>query len=282
MKRPLLFFGRICLLAIVAITFFALFFSLSKPILAVTVSITSPSPPITITNDSFTLTASISGAATGTNYLRVDVYKEGTTNYFGETFNNSDWYSGSDGKQYLPISVQSGVILNGTVQARIGSPTATEYDGSGSYRVRIKRYTSSGSAGSEDANNSSVAVVISIPTSTPSPTPTPTNAPTSTPTKTPTPTPSPTPSPIPSLTITSAIATSSPTAIASVSGILGENTKEAKLAISLSPSKSSNETKVLGATQTVWPVVLLVIGIILVVFACGILEKKKKKQHYGE
>lgn len=265
-----------------SIWFAILFFSLPQPVFAVSVSISSPSPPITITNDSFTLTASISGAATGTNYLRVDVYKEGTANYFGETFNNSDWYSGSDGKQYLPISIQSGVIWNGTVQARIGSPSTTEYDGSGSYKLRIKRYTNSGSAGSEDANNSSVAVAISIPTSTPTLTPTPTNTPTSTPTKTPTPTPSstPTPSPTATVAITPATTTASPAATISLSGILGESTKEAKLAVSVSPSKRSKKTKILAATQTVWPIVLLVMGIAFVAVSCGILAFKIKKNKW--
>src|SRR5258708_665683 len=123
--------------------FIALFFLLwfPRPAFSVTVSIINP--PATITDEFFTLNASVSGAATGTNYLRVDIYKDSTTNYFGETFNGSDWYSGSDGKQYFPISVKTGVIWNGQIQARIGSVLNNDYDGSGKYKIRLRRYTTS-------------------------------------------------------------------------------------------------------------------------------------------
>lgn len=270
MRRATMFSGgRISLLAIIAGIFL---FSFPQRSLAVTTAITQY--PSTITSDAFTITASVSGAATGTNYLRVDVYKEGTINYFGETYNNSDWYSGSDGKQYLPISVQSGVIWNGTVQVRIGSPSTTEYDGTGSYELRLKRYTSSGSPGSEDANNSSVSIVISIPTNTPVPTstaaptvtPTPTKTPTPTPTKAPTSTPSPTPTPSlpPSATPTVINKQTTP----SPSEVLGETTKKVNAIVS--PSKEPTQSvKTLGKSGNSLPYIFLSLGMIII--ACGIL-----------
>ena len=66
-------------------------------VFAVTTKIVS-SPP-TITNGSFTVTVNIEGAGAGTNYLRLELSKEGDTQYFGETFNGNSWYSGSDHAQ---------------------------------------------------------------------------------------------------------------------------------------------------------------------------------------
>jgi hypothetical protein len=145
-----------------------LFFSSQKTF---AVQITLSNIPATITQDNFTISASISGALTGTNYLRLDLYKEGTSNYFGETYNNSGWYSGSDGTQYLPITIQSGISWNGQIQARIGSPSKTEYDGNGNYKLRIRRYTGSGSYNSDEANENAVAIAIIFPTQTPTPAP---------------------------------------------------------------------------------------------------------------
>jgi len=144
------------------------------------VSVRLISVPTIITSDPFTVTASISGAAAGINYLRVDVYKDGTSNYFGETYNGNDWAGGGSGKDYFPITIQTGIPWIGDVQARIGVISSSEYDGQGTYNLRLRRYTSSGNAGSEDANLSAIPIAISIPT------PTPTVAPTSVPSHTPT------------------------------------------------------------------------------------------------
>lgn len=187
---------------VLVVVLFFLYFANS----ALAVSVTISDYPGTIAEDSFTITASISGATTGTNYLRIDLYEEGGTNYFGETFNSTDWYGGSTYSQYLPVSIVSGIVWSGAVQGRIGSPTSTEYDGSGVYKMRLRRYTSGGGGTATEANNSAVTVSISLPTSTPTPTVTPTPNPTNTPTPTPTssPTNTPTPSPTPTKTPTPA------------------------------------------------------------------------------
>jgi len=182
--------------------FFALFVQTAN---AVTISLSQV--PSSIGVDSFTFTASISGAATGTNYLRVDLYKDGTSNYFGETYNSSDWYGGSDYTQYLPVIVTSGKAWIGQIQARVGNPTVTQYDGTGVYKLRLRRYTGSGSYTSTEADTTSTIVAINFPTSTPTPQPTNTPAPTYSPTPTPkiptaTPTVKPTSSKLPTSTLT--------------------------------------------------------------------------------
>lgn len=160
------------------------------PSLVSAVSISIIDIPTTLTQDPFTVTASISGALAGANYLRIDLFRDGTEKYFGETQNDTDWYKGSEGTNYFPITIQSGTPWSGEVQGRIGTPTATEYDGTGSYKLKIRRYTSSGSYNSSESNESAVAVAIVFPTQTPiaEPTSEPPQAPTKELTNTPYPT----------------------------------------------------------------------------------------------
>lgn len=181
---------------------FILFLTVAKSAHAISVSISNY--PQDISQDPFTFTVSVDGAQTGTNYLRVDLYKEGKISYFGETYNNSDWYNGSDGKQYFPINIQSGQVWSGQVQARVENPPSSKYSGPGSYKMRIRRYTSSGSQGGEDANSSSISVNINIsqPSLSPSPSPAPSPSQTTTTTSTKTTAKSPSPSPKPSPQVT--------------------------------------------------------------------------------
>ncbi|HKB88460.1 MAG TPA: hypothetical protein VKC53_02295, partial [Patescibacteria group bacterium] len=64
-----------------------------KKIFAVSISINN-FPQIINSIDSFQVSVNITGATNATNYLRVDLYKDGSSNYFGETYNGSDWYGG--------------------------------------------------------------------------------------------------------------------------------------------------------------------------------------------
>jgi len=148
-------FRKICLIFLA----FLLLLAFPTKSFAVTVSITNY--PSSISADPFSISVSILGASSGTNYIRVDLYKDGTQNYFGDTYNGSDWYNGSDGKQYYPITiVDSKSTASATLQTRTGVPSVSDYDGQGSYKMRIRRYTSSGGSGSEDPNNTSVAISI--------------------------------------------------------------------------------------------------------------------------
>ena len=168
----------------------------SPKILAVTITINSFPTEIN-SLDNFQVTASISGAVNATNYLRVDLYKDGTSNYFGETYNGTDWYSGSDGKSYLPIMIQNS-SASATLFAQLGNPTTTQYPGPGSYKLKIRRYTSSGSASSNDTQTPvdiQISYVVPTPTPDPTSTPSPTQNPTPVPTTVKTPTPVPTKTP---------------------------------------------------------------------------------------
>lgn len=194
----------------------AIFFLFSGgKVLAVTININTY--PSSISADPFSVDVYITGPNPGTNYLRIDLFKEGTTNYFGETFSGTDWYGGSEGKQYFPITIGEEKTASASVQGRVGNPSLTEYPGPGNFKLRIRRYTSSGSAASGDQQTSvDIQITVSIPTPTPVPTSEPTPTPVSEPTDVPIPTPkppTPTPTkkitPTPTLKITPTVATES-------------------------------------------------------------------------
>src|SRR3989344_2790589 len=146
----------------------------SKKTYAVTATVTTTSP-ITISPHEFTIDVSVSGASSGTNYLKIDLFKSGTTNYFGDTYNGADWYNGTDGLTYFPITIQSG-IWSGQVKGRINDADLAQLDQLGQYKLRIRRYTGSGNYNASEANNSVVDINIIFPT----PTTTPSTAPSAT------------------------------------------------------------------------------------------------------
>lgn len=174
---------------------FLTFLLFPKKTLAVTINLSNV--PSTITSDSFNINVSVSGPSDGKNYLRIDLYKEGTTNYFGETFNGSEWYSGSTGTSYFSVDIINSTA-SATLQGRIGNPSLTDYSGPGSYKLRIRRYTVSGNSASSD--QTPIDINIQVATPTPDPTTQPTS--TSTPTSTSSPTPTVTSTPIPTKTPT--------------------------------------------------------------------------------
>ena len=184
--------------------FFCIYLYFPSSIQAVSVTINSF--PSSISSDIFVVEASVSGATNATNYLRIDLYKEGTNNYFGETYNGSDWYFGSEGKSYFPIQVKNS-SASATIQAQIGNPSTNDYPGPGTYKMKIRRYTSSGSSSSNDTQTPvDVQLTYVLPTPTPTESPTPTSTPTLT--NTPSPTQSPTPTKTPTPTV---IKTTTPT-----------------------------------------------------------------------
>jgi hypothetical protein len=175
-------------------------FLFPAPISAVTTDIVTY--PSTIGEDKFNVTVQVASASAGTNYLRIDLYKDGTKNYFGETDNGQAWYGGSDGKLYFPITIVSNTPTVATVSARIGEPSQSDYPGPGVYKIRVRRYTASGSQGSEDIFSKDISITKAWPSPSPSPTVTPTPTPSPShppsPSITPTPTPKPSPTPLPS------------------------------------------------------------------------------------
>lgn len=173
-------------------------FSFFVPQKVFAVSIEISNSPSTISDSMFEVSVNVSGANDGTNYLRVDLYKEGASNYFGETYNGSDWYSGSDGLKYFPITIIDSTA-SAVLKAQVGNPTSTKYPGPGEYKLKIRRYTSSGSSSSNDSQTP-VSVQITYQTPSPEPTKTPTSTPV--PTQTASPTSTPTPKPTPTKTAT--------------------------------------------------------------------------------
>lgn len=153
-----------------------IFFIVATPVLAVSVTITDK--PSSIFASPFSLTVSVFGADPGKNYLRADLFKEGTQNYFGETYNGSQWYSGSVGTSYFSIDISSSdSTVSATFQAQFGNPTANEYPGPGAYKIRIRRYTASSYTSSDSYD---VTIDVPLPTASITQTNTPTKTPTST------------------------------------------------------------------------------------------------------
>lgn len=158
--------------------FLFLFFS-TKSVYAVTTTLTQS--PSLISQDPFAITISITGAKAGKNYLRVDLYKEGSTEYSGETYNGQEWYSGEDGTKYAPIDIISSETQLATISARLTS-FPPNWSSSNSFFIRIRRYTASGGYTSSEAETSAIPIAIQFPTHTPSPSPTNTPSPIPTPT----------------------------------------------------------------------------------------------------
>lgn len=257
------------------------------------VAVTISNVPSQVTADPFEITVTVTGATAGINYLRVDLYKDGTTNYFGETFNSSDWYGGSDGKSYLPITIETSKAWTGTVKARAGVPSVTEYDNQGTYKIRVRRYTGSGAGGGEDPNLSAQTVSISIPTPTPTPSPTNTPTPSPTPTKTPTPTPSPTntptPTPIPSLTPKPTTKVAKPTISidpnregGTESAVIETVTPSSQSVLAANNSSSNPQNQQPDSQVPNWGKLFIIMGVVMVTSACGILVYNKYRMDKEE
>ena len=244
------------------------------------VSVIINNPPTTISSSEVTVNVTVNGADAGKNYIRIDFFKDGSNNYFGETYNGSEWTRDSEGTKYFPIDIVSGTAWTGDVKARVGTPSTSEYDGQGSYKMKIRRYTSSGSQGAEDSNLSAVPVTINVPTSTPTSAPAPTNTPTPTPTNTPAPTSTPTPSP------TTAATTPVPTVKAlvspSVSPEMMMTAQNAKANQAVQGAQNTDKTggidlggklSELDGKESAynWGKLLILMGAVLVTGACGIL-----------
>lgn len=236
--------------------------------------------PNEIKGEAFTVTASISGASLGQNYLRVDLYKEDTSNYFGETFNGSDWYGGSEGKSYLPVNIDSSKIVLATITARIGEPEANEYPGSGTYKLKLRRYTSSGNQASDQQIPADILINFFLPSPEPTVTPTPTSQ--SVPTATPKPTTSSTPSPSPfSSVFWEEEATDEPI----FEEVLAKASESATLGALITPLETIIPGKkeiVLSARDNKIAIILIALGVVFI-SACVILffwtYIKNKKQN---
>lgn len=261
---------------IIGFIFVLFFLLLPSEVLAVTVNIHDY--PTVISSDSFNLGFTVTGASEGQNYLRVDMFKDGTTNYFGETFNGNDWYEGSEGKSYFPISIDSSKIATASVQTRIGSPNSSEFPGPGLYKLKLRRYTASGNPASSD-QQAPVDIQINVVLPTVVPTPAPTSKPstakaTAAPSKTSVMKDS--GSTYPSIKIKESFVNPDISRIMPTS-VLGEATDSA---IITADANKENEAKILGESEKKVPMILLTSAVIL--FVCGILAFLWFRRRYAK
>lgn len=160
-------------ISFVFLCIFFLLFIIPGKILAVTITINKF--PQVITSDEFAIDTTITGAKEGINYLRIDLYKENTKNYFGETWNGTEWYGGSKALSYPKIAISKDSPTSVNMKGRVGSPSATDYPSAGLYKLKVRRYTASGNVAS---NDQIIPVDVQIAISTPDPLLTPTPFPT--------------------------------------------------------------------------------------------------------
>lgn len=247
-----------CITALLSVVFL---FSANPAHATRVVSITSDTSLLNGWED-MTVTASMSGFTNGeTIYIKGAFYKDGTSDYFGQTDNNGNWIVNNDTttsqKQIIPNN------WDGTLKIR-GDFNDSDYKGEGDYKLKVGFYyiTSGGKLSDVNWSTNSIDVKITNPPPTATPTPSPTNTPVP-----PSPTSKPTSTPTPKLTTvpTSKI---SPTLDPQAEG--AEQTTASGLQIDPSPT-----TEVLGmSTQKdqvqPMPYILIIAGVVLFV-VCGIL-----------
>ncbi len=159
-----------------------LFLFSSTVIFAAAPVITNP-PSTANVDTSFSLNVSMSGLSNNAVYrLRVALAATGTTSYFGSTFNNSSWYNGTPSpinySNFLSITTDSSGSWSGTVQGKVESSDPNFSGTSGTYDLKVGRYTESGTSATW-STISQITLTSSAPTPTPTPTPEPTSTPTS-------------------------------------------------------------------------------------------------------
>lgn len=164
---------------LVYLTVFLIVWLLCAPkVLAVSLSIDSS--PSKVNTPEFDISVTITGAKPATNYLKALVYKEGTRDYVGQTWNGSEWYKGPEGKNYFPLTI-SGKTTNTTLKIQIAPETEN-----GEYLLSVKRFTASGN--SADDSITEAHLFLELPKAEPTKSP---NIPSPTPLSTPLPTPLP-------------------------------------------------------------------------------------------
>lgn len=263
------------IITLIAVFIFLFYSPIVELVFAVAVNVSNV--PASVSEDQeFTVSVSVTGAASNTNnYLRGAFYSDtAPSSYFGYTFNHlGTWYNGTpspiDPHQFLEIQIGSDGSWSGDV--RVKPDTSSNYfGGSGNYYFKVGRYTTNGTSVSPWSNSNLLTINAPTPTQTPTPvptnTPTPTLAVTATPTKTPTPTPkptnTPTPNKIPTPTKTPTPApsrTPTPTLKPSASptpekilprDILGESTESGSI---ISPTDAMNKKNILVSNKSKTP-----------------------------
>lgn len=252
-----------------------------KSVFAIAPAITVYPSEILSLDTAFTVTATMSGLSKNAIYrLRVAISQPGVSSYFGSTYDGTTWHMGSiaDGN-FVNITTDGNGAWGEDIQGKIDSDDPNFTTGSGTYDLKIGRYTQTGSTATWSDPKSIEIVVPPTPTPTNTPTPTLTSIPASTPTPTPTPTKTPTPTPIPN-TPTSKPSVS-PTAKVLPTSVLAESTQSGSI-ISPTESEFLNDKNILisnkqkNKTNNLPKILMLIVGIIFST-ACGILIFLKHK-----
>lgn len=252
-----------------------LFWTANNPVFAAMSLTFTGLPPNINQDEEISVQVSLTGAPLNTTYyLRAAFYVDGTTQYFGYTWNNSGWNNvPSDYKNFLQINTGSSGEFNGALKTKVDL-SSSYFKGTGEYQFKLGRYTEGGSGPSW---TDSSATTITGPTPTPTPIPTavpslaPTNTPTSSPSSTPTPSPKPTSTPKPT-----AIPTSRPT-ITENSTPTDEDLPDIDLSINNAmESTPTIEPEVLGTNSAKiskpgLPVILIITGTLLTLAGGGLL-----------
>src|SRR5581483_4496060 len=139
--------------------------NLNKLIFPVIIVISSY-PASLNSNDPFEVEIEIKGARKGTNYIKLEIYKDGTNSSFGETFNNKDWYNGSDPFSYPSVNIDSP-----NTSTRIKGRLGENFPESGIYKLSVKRFTSSGLLAKDTQSPVDIKIEYKSDTPTPSPSP---------------------------------------------------------------------------------------------------------------
>lgn len=116
---------------------------------------------------------SLQGQNNKTYYLEGAFKKEGTTNYFGLTWNDSSWvkYTASNFSSLKSVTTDQTGNWSGSVKVKIDKDSSL-FSGNGTYTLKMKRFTT---AGSETWSDNDITLIVSSPPS-PSPTPTPSSS----------------------------------------------------------------------------------------------------------
>lgn len=116
---------------------------------------------------------SLSGQSNKNYFIEAAFQKDEEGNYFGLTNNNGQWipYVTNSSPTLLQVTTNDQGIWNGTLKAKIDKDS-NYYQGSGDYRVKLKRFTTGGSSSWSD-NTITITIKDATPSATPSPSPLP-------------------------------------------------------------------------------------------------------------
>jgi hypothetical protein len=147
---------------IIFIVFFSLGVYLSLFVTTISADFSLSNIPSSVNSDQeveANVSLSLQGQDNKKYYLEGALKKDDGSNYFGLTFNDSDWVAYSPGSftNLKPITTDASGTWSGSLRFKVDS-TSPYYKGSGNYVFQIKRFTEGGSSSWSD---NSVTLTIS-------------------------------------------------------------------------------------------------------------------------